>query len=193
MAEQKELKKGRVIQVLGAVVDVEFPDGYRPRLLHALATSNPMINDQPNNLVLEVAQHLGDCRVRTIAMDSTIGLVRNAEVLDLGESISMPVGKPTLGRVMNLLGRPVDGKGPIVSDVWLPIHRQPPPFIDQDPNTQVLVTGIKVIDLLTPYRKGGKIGLFGGAGVGKTVLIQERIHNIPHEHGGYSVFAGIGE
>ena len=193
MAEQKELKKGRVIQVLGAVVDVEFPDGYRPRLLHALATSNPMINDQPNNLVLEVAQHLGDCRVRTIAMDSTIGLVRNAEVLDLGESISMPVGKPTLGRVMNLLGRPVDGKGPIVSDVWLPIHRQPPPFIDQDPNTQVLVTGIKVIDLLTPYRKGGKIGLFGGAGVGKTVLIQELIHNIAHEHGGYSVFAGVGE
>ncbi len=193
MAEEKGLKKGRVIQVLGAVVDVEFPDGYRPRLLHALTTSNPLINDQPGNLVLEVAQHLGDCRIRAIAMDSTIGLVRNAEVIDTGDSISMPVGTPTLGRVMNLLGRPVDGKGPVKADVYLPIHRNPPPFIDQDPNTQVLVTGIKVIDLLTPYRKGGKIGLFGGAGVGKTVLIQELINNIAHEHGGYSVFAGVGE
>jgi F-type H+-transporting ATPase subunit beta len=193
MAEQKILRTGRVIQVLGAVVDVEFPDGYRPRLLHALTTTNPLLNDQPGNLVLEVAQHLGDCRIRAIAMDSTIGLVRNAEVVDTGESISMPVGKPTLGRVMNLLGRPVDGKGPVEADVHLPIHRNPPPFIDQDPNTQILVTGIKVIDLLTPYRKGGKIGLFGGAGVGKTVLIQELINNIAHEHGGYSVFAGVGE
>ena len=184
---------GRVIQVLGAVVDVEFPDGYRPRLLHALKTTNPLLNDQPENLVLEVAQHLGDCRVRAIAMDSTIGLVRNAIVRDMGESIVMPVGKPTLGRVMNLLGQPVDGKGPISSDTHLPIHRQPPPFMDQNPEAQILMTGIKVIDLLTPYRKGGKIGLFGGAGVGKTVLIQELIHNIAHEHGGYSVFAGVGE
>jgi len=140
-----------------------------------------------------VAQHLGDCRVRAIAMDSTIGLVRDAEVLDMGQPITMPVGRPTLGRVMNLLGVPVDGKGPVTSDEWLPIHRQPPPFLEQNPEAQVLVTGIKVIDLLTPYRKGGKIGLFGGAGVGKTVLIQELIHNIAHEHGGYSVFAGVGE
>ena len=185
--------RGRVIQVLGAVVDVEFPDGHRPRLLHALKTTNRLLNDQPENLVLEVAQHLGDCRVRTIAMDSTIGLVRDAVVRDMGESIVMPVGKPTLGRVMNLLGMPVDGKGPIVTETHLPIHRQPPLFTDQNPEVQILVTGIKVIDLLTPYRKGGKIGLFGGAGVGKTVLIQELIHNIAHEHGGYSVFAGVGE
>ena len=179
--------------MLGAVVDVEFPDGHRPRLLHALRTTNALLNDKPFNLVLEVAQHLGDCRVRTIAMDSTIGLVRDAEVHDIGDSITVPVGKPTLGRVMNLLGEPVDGKGPVISEDHLPIHRQPPPFLDQNPESQILVTGIKVIDLLTPYRKGGKIGLFGGAGVGKTVLIQELIHNIAHEHGGYSVFAGVGE
>ncbi len=184
---------GRVIQVLGAVVDVEFPDGYRPRLLHAVKATNPLLNDTPYNLVLEVAQHLGDCRVRTIAMDSTIGLVRGSDVIDTGDAISVPVGKPTLGRVMNLLGEPVDGQGPVESETRLPIHRQPPAFLDQNPDTQVLVTGIKVIDLLTPYRKGGKIGLFGGAGVGKTVLIQELIHNIAHEHGGYSVFAGVGE
>ncbi len=187
------VNRGRVIQVLGAVVDVEFPSGRRPRLLHALTTTNPMLNDRPDNLVLEVAQHLGDCRVRAIAMDSTIGLVRDAEVCDTGESITVPVGKPTLGRVMNLLGVPVDGKGPVDSGTRLPIHRQPPLFLDQNPETQILVTGIKVIDLLTPYRKGGKIGLFGGAGVGKTVLIQELIHNIANEHGGYSVFAGVGE
>ena len=195
MSEEKakDMNSGRVIQVLGAVVDVEFPDGHRPRLLHALKTTNPLLNDTPFNLVLEVAQHLGDCRVRTIAMDSTIGLVRDAEVRDMGASISIPVGKPTLGRVMNLLGNPVDGKGEVVSSDHLPIHRQPPPFLEQNPEAQILVTGIKVIDLLTPYRKGGKIGLFGGAGVGKTVLIQELIHNIAHEHGGYSVFAGVGE
>ena len=185
--------RGRVVQVLGAVVDVEFPDGHRPRLQYALATTNPLLDDRPNNLVLEVAQHLGDCRVRTIAMDSTIGLVRDAEVTDLDAPITMPVGKPTLGRVMNLLGEAVDGKGPVQAEERLPIHRQPPPFLAQNPEAQVLVTGIKVIDLLTPYRKGGKIGLFGGAGVGKTVLIQELIHNIAHEHGGYSVFAGVGE
>ena len=195
MSEQKaeSLNRGRVIQVLGAVVDVEFPDGHRPRLLYALKTTNALLNDQPFNLVLEVAQHLGDCRVRTIAMQSTIGLVRDAEVLDMGESITMPVGKPTLGRVMNLLGEPVDGKGPVNDDVRLPIHRQPPTFLAQNPEAQVLVTGIKVIDLLTPYRKGGKVGLFGGAGVGKTVLIQELIHNVAMEHGGYSIFTGVGE
>jgi len=195
MSEEKRniVNRGRVIQVLGAVVDVEFPDGDRPHLLSALVTTNPLLNDKQENLILEVAQHLGDCRVRTIAMDSTIGLVRDAVVRDLGQPITMPVGKPTLGRVMNLLGNAVDGKGPVNSDLRLPIHRQPPPFLAQNPEAQVLVTGIKVIDLLTPYRKGGKIGLFGGAGVGKTVLIQELIHNIAHEHDGYSVFAGVGE
>ena len=194
MSEQKtEQKKGRIIQVLGAVVDVEFPDGYRPRLQNALKTTNPMLNDKPLNLVLEVAQHLGDCRIRAIAMGSTIGLVRDAEVIDTGDSIAMPVGKGTLGRVMDLLGNPVDGKGPIAAEKTLPIHRLPPPFIDQNPEVQVLTTGIKVIDLLTPYRKGGKIGLFGGAGVGKTVLIQELIHNIAMGHNGVSVFAGVGE
>ena len=171
---------GRVIQVLGAVVDVEFPDGYRPRLLSALVTTNALLNDGKDNLVLEVAQHLGDCRVRTIAMNSTIGLVRDATVRDLGQPISMPVGKPTLGRVMNLLGDAVDGKGPVSSDVRLPIHRQPPPFLAQNPEAQVLVTGIKVIDLLTPYRKGGKIGLFGGAGVlDKTAMVFGQMNEPP--------------
>jgi F-type H+-transporting ATPase subunit beta len=189
----KTLPRGRINQVLGAVVDVEFPDGYRPRLLSALRTTNPLLNDQPENLVLEVAQHLGDCRVRTIAMDSSIGLVRGVEVIDTGEEIAMPVGPGTLGRVMNLLGAPIDNRGPVNAVTHMPIHRAPPTFVQQNPETQQLVTGIKVIDLLTPYRKGGKIGLFGGAGVGKTVLIQELINNIAHAHGGYSVFAGVGE
>jgi F-type H+-transporting ATPase subunit beta len=195
MSEEKREKanQGRVIQVLGAVVDVEFPDGYRPRMQHALRVTNPMLDDRPDNLVLEVAQHLGDSRVRTIAMDSTIGLVRGACVRDTGAPIVMPVGTGTLGRVMNLLGEPLDGQGAIRAERHLPIHRLPPAFTDQNPETQILVTGIKVIDLLTPYRKGGKIGLFGGAGVGKTVLIQELIHNVAQEHGGYSVFAGVGE
>jgi F-type H+-transporting ATPase subunit beta len=184
---------GRIHQVLGAVVDVEFPDGYRPRLLHALRTTNPLLNDRPDNLVLEVAQHLGDCRVRAVAMDSTIGLVRGAAVTDTGAEIDMPVGPAALGRVMNLLGEPIDGGAPLAAEKRMPIHRPPPEFVQQNPETEMLVTGIKVIDLLTPYRKGGKIGLFGGAGVGKTVLIQELIHNIAQEHGGCSVFAGVGE
>ncbi len=184
---------GHVIQVLGAVVDVEFATGIRPRLQTALRTTNPLLGDEPLNLVLEVAQHLGDCRVRAIAMGSTIGLVRGAEVRDLGRPMSMPVGEGTLGRVMNLLGEGIDGKGPVVCERRDPIHREPPAFTDQNPEAEILVTGIKVIDLLTPYRRGGKIGLFGGAGVGKTVLIQELIHNIAMGHGGYSVFAGVGE
>lgn len=184
---------GRVIQVLGAVVDIEFGSGIRPRLQSALRTTNPLLNDRPFNLVLEVAQHLGDCRVRAIAMGSTIGLVRGAEVKDLGRPMSMPVGKGTLGRVMNLLGEGIDGKGDVQCGQRDPIHREPPPFVEQNPEAEILVTGIKVIDLLTPYRRGGKIGLFGGAGVGKTVLIQELIHNIAMGHGGYSVFAGVGE
>ncbi len=184
---------GNVIQVMGAVVDVEFPSGIRPRLLTALRTTNPLLDDKPYNLVLEVAQHLGDCRIRAIAMGSTIGLVRGAPVKDLGRPMAMPVGKGTLGRVMNLLGDGIDGKGDVVCEKRDPIHREPPAFTDQSPDAEILVTGIKVIDLLTPYRRGGKIGLFGGAGVGKTVLIQELIHNIAMGHGGYSVFAGVGE
>ena len=191
--KQSEENIGSVIQVMGAVVDVEFPSGIRPRLLTALRTTNPLLDDKPYNLVLEVAQHLGDCRVRAIAMGSTIGLVRGAAVKDLGRPMAMPVGKGTLGRVMNLLGDGIDGKGEVQCEKRDPIHREPPAFTDQSPDAEILVTGIKVIDLLTPYRRGGKIGLFGGAGVGKTVLIQELIHNIAMGHGGYSVFAGVGE
>ncbi len=184
---------GRIIQVLGAVVDVEFDGNYRPALLNALKTTNPLLDGEPMNLVLEVAQHLGDCRVRTIAMQDTNGLRRGEPVVDTGAPIRMPVGKGTLGRVMDLLGNPIDGRGPVDAERLDPIHRDPPPFVEQNPAAEVFVTGIKVIDLLTPYRKGGKIGLFGGAGVGKTVLIQELIHNIAQGHGGYSVFAGVGE
>ena len=191
--EKTEENIGSVIQVMGAVVDVEFPSGIRPRLLTALRTTNPLLDDKPYNLVLEVAQHLGDCRIRAIAMGSTIGLVRGAKVKDLGRPMAMPVGKGTLGRVMNLLGEGIDGKGEVVCEKRDPIHREPPAFTEQSPDAEILVTGIKVIDLLTPYRRGGKIGLFGGAGVGKTVLIQELIHNIAMGHGGYSVFAGVGE
>ena len=191
--EKTEENIGSVIQVMGAVVDVEFPSGIRPRLLTALGTTNPLLDDKPYNLVLEVAQHLGDCRIRAIAMGSTIGLVRGAKVKDLGRPMAMPVGKGTLGRVMNLLGEGIDGKGDVVCEKRDPIHREPPAFTEQSPDAEILVTGIKVIDLLTPYRRGGKIGLFGGAGVGKTVLIQELIHNIAMGHGGYSVFAGVGE
>ena len=185
--------KGKVTQVLGPVVDVEFPENQLPPILSALQVSNPFINDQLWNLTLEVSQHLGNNLARTIAMDSTDGLVRGAEVKNTGEGITVPVGPATLGRVMNLLGEPIDNAGPIVSEKRLPIHRSAPRFQDQDTKDTVLVTGIKVIDLLAPYKKGGKIGLFGGAGVGKTVLIQELIRNIATEHGGYSVFAGVGE
>ncbi|MEI8120784.1 MAG: F0F1 ATP synthase subunit beta [bacterium] len=185
--------RGKITQVLGPVVDVEFPENQLPPILTALQVSNPFINDQPWNLTLEVSQHLGNNLARTIAMDSTDGLVRGAEVKNTGEGITVPVGPATLGRVMNLLGDPIDNAGPIVSEKRLPIHRPAPRFQDQDTKDTVLVTGIKVIDLLAPYKKGGKIGLFGGAGVGKTVLIQELIRNIATEHGGYSVFAGVGE
>jgi F-type H+-transporting ATPase subunit beta len=184
---------GRVNQILGAVIDVEFPDGQIPAILNALKCTNPGINDQPDNLTLEVAQHLGDNIVRTIAMDAAEGLVRGTEVRDTGEMIMMPVGEETLGRVMNLLGEPIDNAGPVEVSKYNPIHRDAPKFEDQDTADDILVTGIKVIDLLAPYRKGGKIGLFGGAGVGKTVLIQELINNVATHHGGYSVFAGVGE
>ena len=184
---------GRIMQVLGAVVDVEFPEGELPPIFTALRTTNPALNERPENLTLEVAQHLGNRTVRTIAMDATDGLVRGAPVRNLGAGLSMPVGPGTLGRVMNLLGEPIDGGGPVAAEARWPIHRPAPRLEEQETRAEMLVTGIKVIDLLAPYRKGGKIGLFGGAGVGKTVLIQELIHNVATQHGGYSVFAGVGE
>jgi F-type H+/Na+-transporting ATPase subunit beta len=185
--------EGRVNQVLGAVVDVEFPAGQLPPIFTALRLTNPSINDQPLNLVLEVAQHLGNRVVRAIALDVTEGLVRGDAVQNTGHGLTMPVGTGTLGRVLNLLGEPMDGGGPVKAEHRLPIHRPAPPLEEQSTSETMLVTGIKVIDLLTPYKKGGKIGLFGGAGVGKTVLIQELIHNVATKHGGYSVFAGVGE
>ena len=187
------LATGSVTQVTGAVVDVEFPEGGLPNILAALRVTNPGIDDREDNLTLEVAQHLGNNVCRTIAMDTTDGLTRGTEVRNSGDVIRMPVGEGTLGRVMNLLGEPIDEAGPVKAADHLPIHRLAPAFEDQDTGQEVLVTGIKVVDLLAPYRKGGKIGLFGGAGVGKTVLIQELIYNIATDHGGYSVFAGVGE
>jgi F-type H+-transporting ATPase subunit beta len=178
---------GTVTQVIGAVVDVHF-DGELPAILSALH-----ITDNGRTLVLEVAQQLGENVVRTIAMDTTDGLVRGAEVVDTGEPIMMPVGPETLGRILNVIGEPVDERGPIVTKQRSPIHKSAPEFIDQSTEAEILVTGIKVVDLLTPYAKGGKIGLFGGAGVGKTVIIMELINNIAKAHGGYSVFAGVGE
>ena len=178
---------GRVTQVIGAVVDVSF-DGVLPAILSALETS---VEDR--RLVLEVAQHLGESTVRTIAMDSTDGLVRGQAVTDTGAQIRVPVGPATLGRILNVIGEPIDERGPVGSDLTAPIHAEAPLFVDQSTEASILVTGIKVIDLLAPYAKGGKIGLFGGAGVGKTVLIQELINNIAKGHGGTSVFAGVGE
>jgi F-type H+-transporting ATPase subunit beta len=182
-----EKKAGRVSQVIGAVVDVVFDD-HLPAILNALETTN---NGQ--RLVLEVAQHLGENAVRTIAMDTTEGLVRGTEVSDTGASISVPVGDATLGRIMNVIGEPIDEAGPISAEGKREIHQDAPEFVEQSPESEVLVTGIKVVDLIAPYARGGKIGLFGGAGVGKTVLIQELINNVAKAHGGYSVFAGVGE
>jgi F-type H+-transporting ATPase subunit beta len=192
-ATKTALANGRVTQVLGAVVDVEFPAGSLPAIYTALKVSNSFINKEEGNLTLEVAQHLGDNSVRTIAMDITDGLTRGTPVVNTGGEILMPVGVGTLGRVLNLLGLPIDNAGPVKADKRMPIHHAAPAFDQQDTKDTILVTGIKVIDLLAPYKKGGKIGLFGGAGVGKTVLIQELIRNIATEHGGYSVFAGVGE
>ena len=183
---------GKVKQVIGAVVDVEFPPGKLPHILTALEIKNPNNVDAPD-LVVEVAQHLGDNVVRTIAMDATEGLVRGMEVLDTGKPITVPVGKASLGRIMNVVGRPVDELGPINSEKSLPIHRQAPTFVEQSTKVELLETGVKVIDLLIPFPKGGKIGLFGGAGVGKTVILMELINNIAKQHGGISVFAGVGE
>lgn len=180
-------KTGRVTQVIGAVVDVQF-DEHLPAILNSLECDN-----QGNRLVLEVAQHLGESTVRTIAMDSTEGLMRGNEVTDTGVGIQVPVGDGTLGRIMNVIGEPIDEAGPVQCEQRREIHQDAPDFVEQSTEAEMLVTGIKVVDLLAPYAKGGKIGLFGGAGVGKTVLIQELINNIAKTHGGYSVFAGVGE
>jgi len=179
---------GKISQVIGAVVDVQFPDDHLPAILNALETDN-----HGNRLVLEVAQHLGENTVRTIAMDATEGLVRGQEVKDSGKPIAVPVGKATLGRILNVIGEPVDEGEPLDVEETRPIHRPAPDFVDQSTDSAMLETGIKVVDLLAPYAKGGKIGLFGGAGVGKTVLIMELINNIARGHGGFSVFAGVGE
>ena len=177
---------GRISQVIGAVIDVQF-DGELPPILNALECDN-----HGQRLVLEVAQHLGESTVRTVAMDSTDGLVRGTEVTDTGEPIRIPVGPETLGRIMNVIGEPVDERGEIKTAKRMPIHRAAPEFVEQSTEQEILVTGIKVVDLLAPYARGGKIGLFGGAGVGKTVIIQELINNIAKAHGGFSVFAGVG-
>ncbi|MEE2661720.1 MAG: F0F1 ATP synthase subunit beta [Pseudomonadota bacterium] len=187
MADKVSNNIGRVSQVLGAVVDVQF-EGDLPAIMSALECDNG-----GNRLVLEVAQHLGESTVRTIAMDTTEGLVRGQQVSDTGAPIEMPVGPETLGRILNVIGEPIDERGPVKTTKKLPIHREAPDFVDQSTETDVLVTGIKVVDLLAPYSRGGKIGLFGGAGVGKTVLIMELINNVAKAHGGYSVFAGVGE
>ena len=181
------MKKGKITQVIGAVVDVSF-DGDLPEILTALECKNG-----ENKLVLEVAQHLGESSVRTIAMDATEGLKRGDEVIDTGSPIKVPVGPETLGRIVNVVGDPIDEKGEVKTKESWPIHRAAPEFNDQSTETEILVTGIKVVDLLAPYAKGGKIGLFGGAGVGKTVIIMELINNIPKAHGRFSVFAGVGE
>ena len=184
---------GRISQVMGAVVDVDFEPGALPEIYTAVTVTNPAINDQPDNLILEVAQHLGENRVRTIAMDVTDGLVRNMPVTNTGHQIQMPVGPETLGRIINVVGQPVDQLGAIKAKKYYNIHRQPPKFVEQSTEVEMFETGIKVVDLLEPYSRGGKIGLFGGAGVGKTVIIMELINNVAQKHGGYSVFCGVGE
>ena len=183
---------GKVLQVLGPVVDVEFREGL-PAIYNALKLTNQNISNTKENLTLEVALHLGDAVVRTVAMDSTEGLQRGAEVRDTGEQIMMPVGQEILGRILNVVGEPVDELGEVAYTKKYPIHRPPPAFVDLSTQADTLITGIKVVDLMAPYAKGGKIGLFGGAGVGKTVLIMELINNVAKQHGGYSVFAGVGE
>src|SRR5210317_1639604 len=184
---------GKIVQVIGPVVDVEFEPGTLPDIMNALAVSNPAINDDEGNLIIEVALHLGDNVVRCIAMDQTDGLVRGMAAKDTGDSIVIPCGPNALGRIMNVVGRPVDGLGPIDSDKMRPIHKPAPAFTDQDTEVNVLETGIKVIDLLVPFPRGGKMGLFGGAGCGKTVVMMEMVNNIAMHHGGISVFCGVGE
>jgi F-type H+-transporting ATPase subunit beta len=185
--------RGRITRIIGPVLDIEFPKGDLPAIYNAVKVTNPAINDREWNLIVEVAQHLGENVVRCIAMDSTEGLVRGTEAIDTGDGITVPVGKEVLGRIMNVIGEPVDELGPIETEKRYPIHRPAPTFAEQSTKMEVFETGIKVVDLLTPYLKGGKIGLFGGAGVGKTVLIMELINNVAMQHGGFSVFGGVGE
>jgi len=190
------MSEGRIVQVIGPVVDCEFPPGKLPAIYNALEVPDQKITDifsYSQRLVLEVAQHLGESRVRTIALAATDGLKRGMKVVDTGTPITVPVGRATLGRIMNVIGEPVDKQGPIESDTYYPIHRPAPPFEEQETKVEMLETGIKVVDLLEPYTRGGKTGLFGGAGVGKTVVIMELIHNIAMQHGGISVFSGVGE
>ena len=184
---------GKIVQVTGPVVDVEFESGDVPEVMTALKATNPSINDQADNLTIEVALHLGEKTVRAIAMDTTDGLRRGQEVTNTGAPITIPVGPETLGRIMNVIGEPVDERGPIAAKMTYPIHRPAPEFVDQSTSVELLETGIKVVDLIAPYSKGGKVGLFGGAGVGKTVVILELINSIAKEHSGYSVFGGVGE
>jgi F-type H+-transporting ATPase subunit beta len=185
--------EGKITQVMGPVVDVEFPPGNLPEIYTALRTTNAAIDEREDNLVIEVALHLGENTVRCIAMDTSDGLTRHQRVVNTGDVIRVPVGPKTLGRIMNVIGEPVDERGPIGSDISLPIHRPAPEFVDQSTTIEMLETGIKVVDLIAPYPKGGKVGLFGGAGVGKTVVLMELINNIAKEHAGYSVFGGVGE
>ncbi|HDH96559.1 MAG TPA: F0F1 ATP synthase subunit beta, partial [Proteobacteria bacterium] len=189
-----EERLGKVMQVIGPVVDVRFDDDLPlPEIYTAIKITNPAISDKKWNLTVEVAQHIGERAVRCIAMDTTDGLVRGMPALDTGKPIMVPVGPNCLGRILNVVGEPVDELGPVESDKYYPIHRDPPSLLDQNVTTEILETGVKVIDLLEPYCKGGKVGLFGGAGVGKTVIIMEMIHNIAVYHKGISVFGGVGE
>jgi len=187
------MAEGKITQIIGPVIDIEFPRGKLPKIYNAVTVTNPSINDKENNLILEVAQHIGENTVRCLAMDATEGCVRGQKAIDTGAEITVPVGKECLGRIINVVGEPVDEAGPINAKTKYPIHRDPPSFLDQDTSVSMFETGIKVIDLIEPYSRGGKIGLFGGAGVGKTVIIMELIHNVAKQHGGYSVFGGVGE
>lgn len=189
----KAVNEGRIVQVMGPVVDVEFPEGPLPAIYNAVKITNPHISDKEWNLTAEVAQHIGERTVRCIAMDTTDGLVRGMKAIDTGQPIMVPVGREVLGRILNVIGEPIDELGPIEAKKFYPIHRPAPSFLEQNTKIEVLETGIKVIDLLAPFPKGGKIGLFGGAGVGKTVIVMEMIHNIAVYHKGVSVFGGVGE
>jgi F-type H+-transporting ATPase subunit beta len=186
-------ENGKIVQVMGPVVDVEFPPGALPEVFTALRTTNATIDDREDNLVIEVSQHLGENTVRCIAMDGSDGLMRGQPVTNTGAPITVPVGPATLGRIMNVIGEPVDERGPINAEMHKPIHRAAPEYVDQSTAVEAFETGIKVVDLIAPYQRGGKIGLFGGAGVGKTVVIMELINNLAKEHAGYSVFGGVGE
>ena len=187
------MAEGKIVQVIGPVIDIDFSDGVLPQILNAVVIPRTNIEGVQEDLVVEVQLHLGENRVRTVAMDSTDGLVRGMKAVDTGEPIKVPVGPKVLGRLINIIGKPIDALGPVEAKAYYPIHRPPPDFNELSTQKEMFETGIKVIDLLEPYTKGGKTGLFGGAGVGKTVLITELIHNIAKEHGGYSVFAGVGE